>query len=40
LFGLAAETPATNPLFVTEDVATAPQPGQGVKLGARCRARH
>ncbi|HVS67998.1 MAG TPA: protease pro-enzyme activation domain-containing protein [Mycobacteriales bacterium] len=37
-YNLSGETPATNPLSFTEDVATAPQPGQGLKLGARCRA--
>jgi hypothetical protein len=37
-YGLAGPTPATNPLFVTEDVATAPQPGQGLKVGAPCKA--
>ncbi|HVV77519.1 MAG TPA: protease pro-enzyme activation domain-containing protein [Mycobacteriales bacterium] len=38
VYNLAGATPATNPLGFTEDVATAPQPGQGLKLGARCRA--
>ncbi len=37
-YNLSGETPATNPLSFTEDVATAPQPGQGLRLGARCRA--
>ena len=38
IYNLAGETPATNPLGFTQDIATAPQPGQGLKLGARCRA--
>lgn len=37
-YNLSGETPATNALSFTEDVATAPQPGQGLKLGARCRS--
>lgn len=36
-YNLSGETPATNPLSFTEDVATAPQPGQGLKIGAPCR---
>ena len=35
-YGLSGATPVTNPLYFTEDVATAGQPAQGVKLGARC----
>jgi hypothetical protein len=38
LYNLSGETPVTNPLSLTEDVATAPQPGEGLKLGAPCRA--
>jgi hypothetical protein len=38
VYNLSGATPATNPLGFTQDVATAPQPGQGLKLGARCRA--
>jgi subtilase family serine protease len=38
VYNLSGETPATNPLGFTQDVATAPQPGQGLKLGAPCRA--
>jgi pseudomonalisin len=38
VYNLAGATPATNPLGFTQDVATAPQPGEGLKLGARCRA--
>ncbi|HWC36762.1 MAG TPA: protease pro-enzyme activation domain-containing protein [Mycobacteriales bacterium] len=37
-YNLSGATPATNPLAFTEDVATAGQPGQGLKIGARCRA--
>jgi hypothetical protein len=35
-YGLSGPTVITNPLYFTEDVATAGQPAQGVKLGARC----
>jgi subtilase family serine protease len=38
VYNLAGATPATNPLGFTQDIATAPQPGQGLKLGAPCRA--
>ncbi len=38
VYNLAGATPATNPLGFTQDVATAPQPGEGLKLGAPCRA--
>ncbi len=35
-YGLSGPTVVTNPLYFTEDVATAGQPAQGVVLGSRC----
>jgi pseudomonalisin len=35
-YGLSGPTVITNPLYFTEDVATAGQPAQGVKLSTKC----
>jgi hypothetical protein len=35
-YGLSGPTVITNPLYFTEDVATAGQPAQGVVRGMRC----